>query len=126
MRGPHWRIFGLLTIVLLAAVAWPLASLRRSSQAGNERTKANDGPQERIKTPPEDSFLAQRVIHGGIPTGARERARAQVARARMAARASASSQPDSQLAATPWQFVGPTSIGGRIVDIAVDPVAPDT
>ena len=126
MKGPHWRIFGLLAILLLAGVALPFASLRKSSQADSERSKANNRPHERIKTPPEDSFLAQRVIHGGIPVGARERARAQVTRARTAARASASAQSAAQLAATPWQFVGPTSIGGRIVDIAVDPVAADT
>ncbi len=35
-------------------------------------------------------------------------------------------QSDSQLAAARWKFVGPTNIGGRVVDIAVDPVAADT
>jgi hypothetical protein len=25
-----------------------------------------------------------------------------------------------------WRFVGPTNIGGRVVDIAVDPVAAET
>lgn len=126
MKGPRWRIFGLLTIVLLAAVALPLASFRRSSQADKQPSKSNDGPHERIKTPPEDSFLAQRVIHGGIPAGAMEKARAQVTRARAAMRGAAPAQSAQQLAATPWEFVGPTNIGGRIVDVAVDPVAPDT
>ncbi|HYJ07338.1 MAG TPA: hypothetical protein VEX43_19570 [Chthoniobacterales bacterium] len=103
-----------------------LASLRKSSQADRERREANDRQDERGKTPPEDSFLTQRVVHGGIPAGAREKARAQATRARNAARSSASGQSDSQLAATTWQFVGPTNIGGRVVDVAVDPVAPDT
>lgn len=126
MKGSRFRIMGLLTILLLAAVALPLAALRRSSQADREQSEANDGPHERIKTPPEDAFLAQRVVHGGIPVGALEKARAQVVRARAATRSSATGQSDSQLAATPWEFVGPTNIGGRIVDVAVDPVASDT
>jgi photosystem II stability/assembly factor-like uncharacterized protein len=126
MKGPHWKIFALLTILVLAAVALPLAPLRKARPANNERSKALDGPRERIKTPPEDSFVAQRVIQGGIPIGARERARAQVARARKAARSSAFGQSDAQQAVTPWEFVGPTTIGGRIVDVAVDPVAADT
>jgi photosystem II stability/assembly factor-like uncharacterized protein len=126
MKGPHFRMLGLLTILLLAAALLPLASLRRSSQADRERSEANDRPHERIKTPPEDAFLAQRVVHGGIPVGALEKARAQVARARVAARTLANGQSGAQLAATTWEFVGPTNIGGRIVDIAVDPVAPDT
>jgi photosystem II stability/assembly factor-like uncharacterized protein len=116
----------ILPILLLAAVVLPLASLRRSSQADRERSEATDGPHGRVKTPPEDAFLSQRVVHGGIPVGARERAHAQVMRARAAARTSAPGQAAQQLAATPWQFVGPTNIGGRIGDLAVDPVAPDT
>jgi photosystem II stability/assembly factor-like uncharacterized protein len=55
-----------------------------------------------------------------------EKARAQVTRARAAARASAPGQLAAQVAATGWEFVGPTNIGGRVVDVAVDPVAPDT
>lgn len=122
MKSPRSRILGLLTILLLAAAAaFPLASLRRSSQADRERSEASNRRHEGKKTPPEDSFITQRVVHGGIPVGALEKARAQAAALTVATR-----QSDPQLAATAWQFVGPTNIGGRVVDIAVDPVAPDT
>ena len=73
------------------------------------------------ESPPEDWFITQRVTHGGIPAGALERAGAQAA-----ALAEATKSADSQLAAARWRFVGPTNIGGRVVDIAVDPVAADT
>ena len=119
-------ILGLLAILVVAAMALPLPSLRKSGQVNRERAAENDAPRERIKTPPEDAFLAQRVIHGGIPVGAMERARAQSFRAREAALSSAPGEPAARLAATSWQFAGPTNIGGRIVDVAVDPVAADT
>ena len=126
MKLPR-SIFGLaLTIVLAAAAAFPLASLRRSGETRHATSGVNDTAPKRVKTPPEDSFLTQRVVHGGIPVGAREKAGAQVARARAAARSSAPDEMAAQVAATAWQFVGPTNIGGRIVDVAVDPVQPDT
>ena len=120
MKRPRSRILGLLTILLLAVTALSLASLRRPSPAGRERRETNDRRHEDEKTPPEDWFVTQRVTHGGIPVGALEKARAQATALNLATRRS-----DPQLATT-WQFVGPTNIGGRIVDIAVDPVAPDT
>jgi photosystem II stability/assembly factor-like uncharacterized protein len=121
MKVPRSGILGLLTILLLAAAALPLASLRRSSQADRERGEANDRKHEGENTPPEDSFVTQRVVHGGIPVGALEKAHAQAAALTLTTRRS-----DPQLATTKWQFVGPTNIGGRVVDIAVDPVASNT
>ena len=53
--------------------------------------------------------------------GAPERAGAQAA-----ALAQATEQSNLLLATARWRFVGPTNIGGRVVDIAVDPVAADT
>ncbi len=38
----------------------------------------------------------------------------------------ATERASGPLAGPKWQFVGPTNIGGRVVDIAVDPVAADT
>ena len=61
------------------------------------------------------------MTHGGIPAGALEKAGAQAAALTLA-----TGQSDSQLAAARWKFVGPTNIGGRVVDIAVDPVTADT
>src|SRR4030095_11894045 len=40
--------------------------------------------------------------------------------------AQAAEQSNRPLATVRWRFVGPTNIGGRVVDIAVDPVAADT
>src|SRR5436190_18964562 len=121
MNGSPSRIIGLLPILLLVAAAFPLASLRMSSGADRERSETNDRRHEREESPPEDSFITQRVAHGGIPVGALEKASAQAAALTLVTR-----QSHPQLATTPWQFVGPTNIGGRVVDIAVDPVAPDT
>ena len=121
MKGPRSRILGLLTILLLAAASFQLASLLRVRRENRERSETNERKHERKESPPEDWFITQRVAHGGIPVGALERAGAQAA-----ALALATGAVGSQLAATPWQFVGPTNIGGRVVDIAVDPVALDT
>ena len=119
-------ILGLFTILVVAAAAFPLASLRRSSETVAQPAKPAAHPEKRVKTPPEDAFLAQRVLHGGVPVGAMEKARAEVTRARRAARSTAPGELAAQVATTAWQFVGPTNIGGRIVDVAVDPVAPET
>lgn len=121
MKSLRSGILGLLAILLLAAAAFPLVSLRTSGRENRERSEANDRQREREESPPEDWFVTQRVVHGGIPVGALERASAQAAALTLATRRS-----DPQLATTPWQFVGPTNIGGRVVDIAVDPVAADT
>jgi photosystem II stability/assembly factor-like uncharacterized protein len=131
MKGPRSRILGLLTILLLVAASFQLASLLGSGREDRERSGTNEreheadrkgeGPHEGKEGPPEDWFITQRVTHGGIPVGALEQAGAQAA-----ALALATGRSDPQLAAARWRFVGPTNIGGRVVDIAVDPVAPDT
>lgn len=126
MRAPRFRILGAVTIALAAAAAVPLVSLRTANETAEEQGAADDRGREREKTPPEDAFLTQRVVHGGIPAGALQKARVQATRARAAARTSATDQLSLQVASTKWQFVGPTNIGGRVVDVAVDPVASDT
>ena len=113
MRSPRSLILGFLTILLVAGsfhLAWLLWSSREDRK-----------PHEGKESPPEDWFITQRVTHGGIPAGALERAGAQAA-----ALASVTGRLDPLLAAARWQFVGPTNIGGRVVDIAVDPVVSDT
>ena len=120
-RWDHGRwILTLPTILFAAAAALAVISVRQSDHPSRD---ANDDREQEIKSPPEDSFLTQRVVNSGIPVGAPERARTQATRARSAASASAFT---SQAAIPTWQFVGPTNIGGRVVDIAVDPVATDT
>jgi photosystem II stability/assembly factor-like uncharacterized protein len=122
MKSRRSMIRRLLAILLVGAAAFSFAS-RRSSEMVRQ---PNHRQHERESSPPEDSFVTQRVVHGGIPAGALEKAGSDATRFQARARASATGQSDSQLAATAWQFVGPTNIGGRVVDIAVDPVAPDT
>src|SRR5688572_11308375 len=124
--GRRLRILGLLAILLLVAVAFPLTSVFRSKPTVRNQNQANEREHKREKTPPEDSFLAQRVIHGGIPAGALQKARSQATRIRAATRAPVTGQSSPQVTTTPWQFVGPTNIGGRVVDVAVDPVVSDT
>ncbi len=99
----------ILTLLSISALA-PLSLFRATEHESSEK-----------ESPPEDWFISQRVTHGGIPVGALEKAGAQAA-----ALAAEIEQADAQQAAPRWQFVGPTNIGGRVVDIAVDPVATDT
>src|SRR5438045_3863435 len=110
MKGSRSRILGFLPILLLVAASFPLASLRLSSRADRERSEGNDRRHEREESPPEDWFITQRVAHGGIPVGALEKASAQAEALTLATR-----QLHPQLATTPWQFIGPTNIGGRVV-----------
>jgi photosystem II stability/assembly factor-like uncharacterized protein len=112
------RILGALTILLFLV---SLFQLRQRSGGVPVAVNANQEDLGEKESPPEDWFISQRVTHGGIPAGALERAGAQAA-----ALAEATKSADSQLAAARWRFVGPTNIGGRVVDIAVDPVAADT
>ena len=112
------RTFCLLAALLVIA---SLCQLVQPSAAIPATVKENQPKLAEKEAPPEDWFITQRVTHGGIPAGALERAGAQAA-----ALAQATKQSDSQLAAARWRFAGPTNIGGRVVDIAVDPVAADT
>jgi len=119
--------FVVLMIALPTVAAFQLTSLLKfgrdhkvPSETNGQTHELNSKGEER-ETPPEDWFVSQRVTHGGIPIGAREEAAAQAT-----ALALVTPQLEPQLAAARWRFVGPSNIGGRVVDIAVDPVAPDT
>src|SRR3984893_3090600 len=92
MKGRRSRILGLLTVLLLVAASFPLASLRMSSREDRKRSEANDRQHKGEESPPEDWFVTQRVTHGGIPVGALERASAQAAALTLATGAT-----------TPWQ-----------------------
>jgi Sortilin, neurotensin receptor 3, len=127
MKNSTSRILTLLMILLALAVSLPLVSFSRFVRADRERSESGqragkpDARSAAKESPPEDWFISQRVTHGGIPIGAPERAAAQAA-----ALAQAAEQSNRPLAVARWRFVGPTNIGGRVVDIAVDPVAVDT
>src|SRR5215475_7574471 len=127
MKNWNFRIIRLLALLLVVAASLQLVSLLRSVRADREESRPAQRKcqaDERLgekESPPEDWFVTQRVTHGGIPDGAPERAGAQAA-----ALAQAAEQSNRPLAIARWRFVGPTNIGGRVVDIAVDPVAADT
>jgi len=120
MKHTRFQILALLAILLLVAASLPLASLIKPLRHNGTPSEPNEREEKGKNSPPEDWFISQRVAHGGIPRGALNKAAEQAAALRQSA-----GQSDS-VAATRWKFVGPTNIGGRIVDIAVDPVAADT
>jgi photosystem II stability/assembly factor-like uncharacterized protein len=71
---------------------------------------------------PEEWLLAQRTaFDDSIPAKAYQRAAEQASEL-----AEGTAEEDPVLAQTPWELEGPTNIGGRVVDIAVDPVLADT
>src|SRR5438477_8630010 len=121
MKAPHSRILRFLAILLVVAASFLPGALRRFGREDRERSKTNDRQHEVEESPPEDWFITQRVVHGGIPLEARRKAGDQAT-----ALALATARLNPQLATMPWQFVGPTNIGGRVLDIAVDPVMPNT
>jgi photosystem II stability/assembly factor-like uncharacterized protein len=91
-------------------VAAPVADHAEGEEA--EQEEEGLGPAE-----PDDYFLLQRSRRGTLPsTGEFRRALRQT----RAVRARAAVAPRR------WQLVGPTNIGGRIVDVAVDSRRPDT
>jgi photosystem II stability/assembly factor-like uncharacterized protein len=71
------------------------------------------------RTEPGDPMLAARG--GTVPAGAFERASAQAARVGAATRAT-----DPKVAGAKWALRGPTNIGGRLLDVVVDPRRKDS
>ena len=121
MKRSYSRVLAVLAIPLLMAVSIHLVSLLVPARAERHRSDISERKHDGVESPPEDWFITQRVTRGGIPAGALEKAGAQAA-----ALALENAQSESQQAAARWAFVGPTNIGGRVVDIAVDPMAADT
>lgn len=71
---------------------------------------------------PEDAFLSRRLMSSGAPNATAFRdARRQADQLR-----EVGLRTDRAVAQRPWQFEGPRSVGGRVVDAAVDPTAPDS
>ena len=69
------------------------------------------------KEAPEDAYLFQKIFTGGTPS--REAFAAAARDARESARRTAASSP--RLARRKWSYIGPSNIGGRVVDITTDP-----
>jgi Sortilin, neurotensin receptor 3, len=83
------------------------------------RKPGSGGPEPSESSPPEDWFVMQRLYGQGVPPGALARA------ARQAAAIDRLAVKGGIFSGT-WTFVGPTNIGGRVLDIAVDPTQADT
>ena len=91
----------------------------RDPQALSAAQRADAIGDREDSTPPEDWFVTQRTYGHGVPAEALARAAHQAAAIdRLAA--------DGQALGGRWTFVGPTNIGGRVLDIAVDPQQGDT
>ncbi len=129
-------LFASLIGVLALALALPACtsahqatSPPRSPRQASEGDQQGDQPSEQggegedadAATGPEDGYVSERVTKGGIPVGALARAgvQAQAVAAQTLVR-------DPAAVKAKWEFVGPTNVGGRVLDIAVDPIAQNT
>ena len=113
--------FSLLVLVLVALVA----SLLVSDDPVADGSLVSRQPRELVDLPdrgPDDWIVAQRAYPDEkIPFGAFEHAADESAAVAAATRASA-----PRLAKAEWKLEGPRNVGGRVVDIAVDPTRADT
>lgn len=120
--------------LLLAAALWAApCSVQRGPERANpllaevpaigngEARHPDDAERLAVSSPPEDWFLSQRLYGRGVPPGALARAAKQVAAIDRLTPAGGGA-----VGAATWTFAGPTNIGGRVLDIAVDPQQPDT
>src|SRR5918999_1914463 len=125
---PLALVFVLLNGVVIAAVAFTgggdgnLKSAVRMAVEGEgagEYEEGGLGPAE-----PDDYFIFQRSTRGGVPESS-DFTRA-VRQAREVRADSAPATARAAQAAANWQLEGPTNIGGRLADLAIDPTRPDT
>jgi photosystem II stability/assembly factor-like uncharacterized protein len=93
----------------------------RPGQSGSGTPFREPGGGLGAETPPDDWMLSMRLSGGAITPAQLRRASLQAERLGRMTEAAAPS-----LAQSGWTFEGPEIIGGRIVDLAVDPLAPDT
>ncbi len=91
-----------------AKSAWDEDVEHRAEQAGPEY--------------PDDAFLFRRLMTSGSPD---RTAFKQAKQQAVALRTLADKQP-ARVAGRAWNFLGPTNVGGRVVDGVVDPTAEDT
>jgi hypothetical protein len=126
-----------LAVALLLIVAWHGPSFERP--LGEGRNAASEGERERARqgtleaegekregelgpAEPGEWLIAQRgLTQEAIAGGAFRRA---TAAAEVLAKRTSLAAPT--IASTQWRLVGPTSVGGRVLDIAVDPVEAGT
>ena len=90
-------------------------------QAAGDEDQREEGEEADALTGPEDGYVSERVTKGGIPAGALARAGAQAQ-----AVAAQTLLRDPAATRLRWKFIGPTNVGGRVLDVAVDPNAQNT
>lgn len=101
---------GLVAVALVATLG--TVAFADSDNAAEPVAGASGERAHLLRHEPGESMLTQRVI-GGVPDGAYARADAQADAIGLT--------PAAQRAALRWRFAGPTAIGGRLVDVALDP-----
>ena len=116
---------GLLAVVALATqpVSRPTSASPLSALSGGPRVPgvAELSP---AQVPGDDvAVRAAGGLHRQIPGGAYQAALEQAA---VLASAPASSSLDANLASSTWKLQGPTNVGGRVLDVVVDPKHADT
>ena len=108
--------------VLLAALSVSLIATLVALDVPTAAPPATPVLEREDPTEPDEWLLAQRAFPiEEVPPDAFERAAAEAA-----AIGEETADADPALAEAAWSLVGPRNIGGRIVDVVVDPVLPDT
>jgi photosystem II stability/assembly factor-like uncharacterized protein len=113
---------GVIVTLAVSGGEGDLTSAVRASAEGegeDEEEEGGLGPAE-----PDDYFLFQRSTGGKLPSA--DDFTRSVRQARTLRRETAATAADAQQLGPRWQLEGPTNIGGRLVDLAIDPVEPDT
>jgi photosystem II stability/assembly factor-like uncharacterized protein len=110
-------------IVIGVAVAMVVTAIGAAGVALATRSHdaAREAELERGEAPPDDWLLSQRLSGDAVTPAALQRASAQADRLGQLSEARAPATADAT-----WRYLGPDVIGGRIVDLAVDPTAADT
>jgi len=114
----RYKLIAALVAVAVVTVAAVVLISPHHSEPRSERAP----PRRKAEAPPDDWLLTQRLAGNSVITpGALDRATAQAARID-----ELTVQGAPHLGALPWEFQGPVEIGGRVLDIALDPQAADT
>src|SRR5213592_3672507 len=119
------RLIRLLPVALLVVLVAAAVVVHRSgSGSGPGRVGEHETASAAEMLEPADVLSAQAL--SGTPAGVDPAAayRRALAERRVVARETALSAP--RVASAGWEFVGPSNIGGRVLDLALDPVKPDT
>jgi photosystem II stability/assembly factor-like uncharacterized protein len=114
--APQRRLAGLAALLLLALVVVPAG---RPADVATAPARGAAGPAAEAEDAmgPEDGYLFSRSANAAAPSAASFRA---VARQRSAV-AAATRREAPGLTRAAWRLAGPTNIGGRVVDLALDP-----